>query len=739
MTEVWTTAARWLAHTAVAGGVLLLLVYAAMALVRQPVRRQRLGEWGTGAALLCAVLALAPSWLHLSLPRARETAETTPKTEPIPTETPPETAASGEPGTLDVTTPAAVYYYYPVEGAGEPAAPPAPVPQPMPSPAAAGPSLNLEALVPVVVMLYALGAALLFGRWLIGTFLLWRLVCASRPAPQPAALLFAEMAGNLRPVPRLLVARRLRVPVSCGLWRPTVLVPAVWCRRPAELRWVFAHELTHLKRRDAWSCLLFGLAQVVFFYLPWFWGLRRQVRLCQEYVADAVAAEQPWPVEDYAQFLLGLTMAPAVPVGATGVLGNSSDLYRRVTMLLQSPISVDKRCPRLWLLSVAGGLLSVAVFAAGVGLRAEPSDPVRPAPPAADEPPAPARPVAPVFIRVQRDDPAAPPVERVRVFVQDADRKPVGTEEVQKEVRKAVEEAQKALQQLQKIQLGTDPERIEEIQKEVQKAMEEVRKAMAQEQDLRKRLGGARRALDGQNAIFWQMRAGNARLGAPTESPSAALVDQLGLNKAEGQVLTQVPADSAAAKAGLQANDILLQLGGKPVPSDTREFAKLLDGIKANVAVEAVVLRKGKKETVKGLTLPDKPERLRVLIQGMPPMAPIPGIPGAPGFPIPGPMGVPQIFGLQALANPQNAVITTTVRTTDGFTTRYQEGSLIITLTGSTKDGKAKVNEIHVQDGNVANKYESLDKVPKQYHDKVKNLVEMSEKSGTQIEIELKK
>jgi hypothetical protein len=95
--------------------------------------------------------------------------------------------------------------------------------------------------------------------------------------------------------------------------------------------------------------------------------------------------------------------------------------------------------------------------------------------------------------------------------------------------------------------------------------------------------------------------------------------------------------------------------------------------------------------------------------------------------------------GFPVFANPQNAVITTTVRTTDGFTTRYQEGSLIITMTGSTKDGKAKVNEIHVQDGNLANKYESLDKVPKQYHDKVKNLVEMSEKSGAQIEIELKK
>src|SRR5207244_575201 len=115
----------------------------------------------------------------------------------------------------------------------------------------------------------------------------------------------------------------------------TVIVPAALCRRhaAARLRWVFAHELTHLERRDAWSCLLFGVGQVVFFYVPWFWRLERQVRLCQEYVADAAVAQEAEAAE-YAQFLLSLSKMPAVPVSATGVSGNSSDLFRRVTMLL---------------------------------------------------------------------------------------------------------------------------------------------------------------------------------------------------------------------------------------------------------------------------------------------------------------------------------------------------------------------------------------------------------------------
>jgi hypothetical protein len=79
--------------------------------------------------------------------------------------------------------------------------------------------------------------------------------------------------------------------------------------------------------------------------------------------------------------------------------------------------------------------------------------------------------------------------------------------------------------------------------------------------------------------------------------------------------------------------------------------------------------------------------------------------------------------------------MTTMFRTKDSFTTRHQEGSLIITVTGKVADGKTKLGEIQVQDGQVAHKYESVDKVPDQYQDKVKNLVEMSEKSSLKIEV----
>src|SRR5262249_30573493 len=202
-----------------------------------------------------------------------------------------------------------------------------------------GPEEGPPVLARLVVWLltaYLVGMALLLGRWLLGYVALGQLLRDAQPAPAPLARLLAGMAHGHR-TPRLLTCRRLRAPISCGLLRPTVVLPTSLCELPdfQKLRWVFAHELTHLERRDAWSALLFGLGQAVYFVLPWFWWLRRQVRLCQEFVADAAATAAEAPPADYAAFLLSLTGAPEVPLTATGVGGNTSDLYRRVTMLLK--------------------------------------------------------------------------------------------------------------------------------------------------------------------------------------------------------------------------------------------------------------------------------------------------------------------------------------------------------------------------------------------------------------------
>jgi hypothetical protein len=51
-------------------------------------------------------------------------------------------------------------------------------------------------------------------------------------------------------------------------------------------------------------------------------------------------------------------------------------------------------------------------------------------------------------------------------------------------------------------------------------------------------------------------------------------------------------------------------------------------------------------------------------------------------------------------------------------------------------DGKSQVTEIRVQDGRESHRYDSVDKVPAEYRDKVKSLVESTNKTNARIDVQ---
>lgn len=216
----------------------------------------------------------------------------------------------------------------------------------------------------------------------------------------------------------------------------------------------------------------------------------------------------------------------------------------------------------------------------------------------------------------------------------------------------------------------------------------------------------------------------NGRLGVFVEQPSATLAEQLDLPMGQGLIVRQVTPDSAAAKAGLKPHDLLLELDGKAVPNRVEEFTRRVAALKPDTMVEVVVLRKGKKETIKEIKVPEA--------KGLQPGFPQAGFPGA-GQP---PGGFPQRpLGFAAPGFPGTAsVVTTFTRTQDNFTVQHQEGNEVIKLTGQTADGKPKIKQIQVWSGFRIEQYESVDKVPEKYREKVKNLIELSEKSSAMIE-----
>jgi hypothetical protein len=377
MSSWFLTPEEWLVRSSLAGGVLLLVGVLLMWLTPQPARRQRIGELALGSSLLVAILCALPAWSPWSIPLLHEPTKTggPPAERDALVVTPVEDDALKLPVWTDERLLLAVR---PEESAVTDASLALATTLTVAAPEVEGEQTDegpgWQTTLSVFVAGYGMMMVLLFGRCLLGHIGLRRMWSASSSPSPPVARLFAHLTQGWWLRPRLGVSSRVALPVSFGLWRPTVLIPASFCHpaRRDDLRQVLVHELTHLARLDSWSCLLVAVGQAIYFYLPWFWWVRKQVRLCQEFVADAAAAALT-STEDYAEYLVSLTgyAAPRLPVGARvmGVKGSNSELFRRVTMLLNSS-HVENRPPRWWSALTAGAFLAVAVIVSGVGLRA---------------------------------------------------------------------------------------------------------------------------------------------------------------------------------------------------------------------------------------------------------------------------------------------------------------------------------------------------------------------------------
>jgi len=721
MTAFGTHIGNWLLHSALGGGILLLAVCWLMCCTRQPVRRQRLGELGVLAALVLAGLAFTPRWLIVPVPVLAEATAVVADAEVVRPAAEP--AANTDPIELHDQF---LFEFVPA-AAPEPPLVEQARPKSRPAAGADSPAWRLSDAIAVLqtagVACFALGAGLFLARWMIGMIGLARLLRNCQPAPHTLLCAMQSNDANLTGV-RVLLSPRLHSPISCGLLHPTIVLPAAISDQcdQSKLRWIVAHELAHLRRGDAWSSLLLALGQMAFFYLPWYWWVRRQVRLCQEYVADAAAiqtADGPLPA-DYAEFLLSLTKVPAVPLGATGVSGQRSDLYRRLSMLLQNPMRVELCCPQRWLLLAGAPLLAAAVLLSGIsistvaaGQQAKEVKITPPAPAAAPAPPAQKTPVPPQPVQPSLPK---PPVKSKEPVQPQTPSTPKTAEPTAKSA--AIEQLERALKDLEgqpgrpeldhvRIQIELAMRHLKEMQKRTPGAAFEfeIKPFVPGQFEVEVRpFGFAVPPGIGQVDVIRRAPFDRGRLGVSVDRPSDILADQLDLPRGEGLIITDVVAKSVADKAGFKTNDILLELNKKPVKSDPVEFARQIMEMKGEAAFDVVVLRKGKKMTMKDVKLPE-PQRVESLRPAFPP---------GPGFPFRGGPGTS---------------MTTVMRDKETFNANHREGSLSIRLIGKMADGKVQVERIHIQDGPQVNTYESLEAVPAEQRDRVNRLLDIARTS----------
>ncbi len=101
--------------------------------------------------------------------------------------------------------------------------------------------------------------------------------------------------------------------------------------------------------------------------------------------------------------------------------------------------------------------------------------------------------------------------------------------------------------------------------------------------------------------VVEQLKAGGkvsrGWLGVVIQEVTADLAESFGLDRPRGALVSQVLADSPAARAGLQASDVILQFGGRPV-ENSGDLPRMVGVTKPGSRIPLQVWRKGKMQTV---------------------------------------------------------------------------------------------------------------------------------------------
>jgi beta-lactamase regulating signal transducer with metallopeptidase domain len=169
------------------------------------------------------------------------------------------------------------------------------------------------------VLLWAAGAAVVAGSLLIQTLATVRAFWGRRPITEAWVLdLLEDCKEELRVHAYLAVIEtpHVRVPALFGWVRPRLLLPAglLGALSPAQLRHVFLHELSHLKRHDVTSNWIMAVVQTVHWFNPLVWLAFSQARVDMELACDEMALahlpeDEPRDYGDTLLALLGRTAA----------------------------------------------------------------------------------------------------------------------------------------------------------------------------------------------------------------------------------------------------------------------------------------------------------------------------------------------------------------------------------------------------------------------------------------------
>ena len=200
-----------------------------------------------------------------------------------------------------------------------------------------------RSVVRIAWIVWLIGCALSLVSLAVAALRLRKLVRTAHPVRNPewvreAATLRRRL--GLRSEVRLLSGEAVTTPMTGGLWRPVILLPesaVEWSRERRAV--VLAHELIHVRRRDALRQLVRRVVLALYWFHPLAWIASLRAALASEKACDEDVLALGARPSDYARHLLflatGLVRGPrALALPLTHPIVHPSQLERRITSIL---------------------------------------------------------------------------------------------------------------------------------------------------------------------------------------------------------------------------------------------------------------------------------------------------------------------------------------------------------------------------------------------------------------------
>ncbi len=194
-----------------------------------------------------------------------------------------------------------------------------------------------------------------------------------------ALLLMCAQQIGVRQVPRLLETRVVRSPALYGLFRPRLLLPLGMASQwsAPDLRFIFLHELAHIRRCDMGVTWASGLLLAVHWFNPVLWWACGRLRVDRELACDALVLARMNPGENrlYGEAILRILSSLTRPSPVPGAVGVVEDM-RQMKQRMRQIASFRPAPRRPWVTLLLFGALGLTTLTEAQLSKAQPTLPV---------------------------------------------------------------------------------------------------------------------------------------------------------------------------------------------------------------------------------------------------------------------------------------------------------------------------------------------------------------------------